>query len=316
MTRKILCLLFGAIISNVGIAAPCSQYVAQLANTPPAQLEQKVQEIPQTCRATALQQAGAKLYENKRYAEAIPFYQQSLNADPCDEEIYLWLGGVYEWKKDYELAACHFQKGRVLAQDPARKQEYQGAYSEVMKKITGVPSRQLACSVELGKQIAAAHCGDRVSRALDGGMSRDLVAELEGGSAEIKINFDYNKDTPTTEGQNAIRQLVATLKSELGSVSRDLGYEAEDAPIPAAPATASPGRKTIRLIGHSDERGKADYNLNMSRRRAETVKMALAKVFPKVKYIVEGKGSSAPLVKNAQADADHAVNRRVEIRIN
>ncbi len=83
---------------------------------------------------------------------------------------------------------------------------------------------------------------------------------------------------------------------------------------------AGPGAVTIE--GHTDSKGGDSYNLGLSRRRAEAVRVALA---PSVggsasRLVTSGQGESRPAVANTRPDGSdsprgRARNRRVEIRI-
>jgi outer membrane protein OmpA-like peptidoglycan-associated protein len=71
----------------------------------------------------------------------------------------------------------------------------------------------------------------------------------------------------------------------------------------------------IDLAGHTDERGSAEYNLDLSRRRAESAKSYLLKNFEidAHRIFAVGYGESKPVIPGARTEAEHAVNRRVEI---
>ncbi len=68
----------------------------------------------------------------------------------------------------------------------------------------------------------------------------------------------------------------------------------------------------LRIEGHTDGDGKADYNLDLSKSRAMAVKDALVKegVSPE-KLTVEGLGESQPIASNDTCEGK-AMNRRVE----
>lgn len=68
---------------------------------------------------------------------------------------------------------------------------------------------------------------------------------------------------------------------------------------------------SFRIEGHTDARGKADYNLRLSRLRAEAVKARLEKLgVAGMRLVSEGRGNTEPA--NA-ADPLAAENRRVRI---
>lgn len=71
--------------------------------------------------------------------------------------------------------------------------------------------------------------------------------------------------------------------------------------------------RSIDIIGHTDDVGEEAYNLELSQKRAKSVKAYFEKKgIPSSKIKIEGKGESSPLVENTSA-ANRAVNRRVEI---
>ncbi len=69
----------------------------------------------------------------------------------------------------------------------------------------------------------------------------------------------------------------------------------------------------VKIIGHTDADGKDDANLDLSKRRAASVKAALAKEFgiDESRMDTDGKGESEPIDKN-DTPAGKANNRRVE----
>ncbi|MBO0924513.1 OmpA family protein [Cellulomonas sp. zg-ZUI199] len=78
-------------------------------------------------------------------------------------------------------------------------------------------------------------------------------------------------------------------------------------------AEREPGPVTV--VGHTDDQGDDDYNLDLSRRRAQTVADALgAAVGPSYPLQVEGRGEAEPFVTN-DSDDDRARNRRVAVTL-
>jgi OOP family OmpA-OmpF porin len=68
-------------------------------------------------------------------------------------------------------------------------------------------------------------------------------------------------------------------------------------------------------VGHADANGTAAYNENLSRRRAESVKMFFeSRGFPADRIQIDGKGESQPVASNATRDG-RAKNRRVEVEV-
>lgn len=77
--------------------------------------------------------------------------------------------------------------------------------------------------------------------------------------------------------------------------------------------TANPQARVF-LIGHSDNKGALDYNLNLSGRRADAVVKALAGAYRinPARLVSRGLGPLSPLATN-RTDEGRAKNRRVEI---
>lgn len=71
--------------------------------------------------------------------------------------------------------------------------------------------------------------------------------------------------------------------------------------------------KKVIIQGHTDLFGDSKYNMELSLKRAETIKkIVIASGFPEASVIAEGKGSTQPLVRSGDKAAQK-VNRRVEI---
>ncbi len=72
---------------------------------------------------------------------------------------------------------------------------------------------------------------------------------------------------------------------------------------------------TILVSGHTDSTGNSEYNLNLSRERAQSVASYLqGQGIKSTRFEVLGMGSSNPIASNSTADG-RAQNRRVELKI-
>jgi OOP family OmpA-OmpF porin len=71
---------------------------------------------------------------------------------------------------------------------------------------------------------------------------------------------------------------------------------------------------SVFIVGHTDNQGAHDYNLDLSRRRAEAVAAELVKSYriAPQRLRTAGVGFLAPVGSNA-TDAGRALNRRVEL---
>lgn len=111
---------------------------------------------------------------------------------------------------------------------------------------------------------------------------RGLVITLSGS-----VLFPSNKAVLLPSAQNRLNQVAGTLM-------------------------ANKQRKII-VEGHTDSRGKPDYNMELSQRRAEAVRAQLiSQGYPAELIEARGMGDQRPVAGNASAE-DRAINRRVEI---
>ena len=124
------------------------------------------------------------------------------------------------------------------------------------------------------------------------GVLTNTVANLDNYRpvAETSVKFGFNKDNLTPAAKEALDQLA-------GSIASTKGY-------------------IIALEGSTDSIGSADYNYDLSSRRASAVIQYLASKYgvPAYKIYVIGLGKDKPLETNKTA-AGRADNRRVDVRL-
>jgi OmpA-OmpF porin, OOP family len=108
--------------------------------------------------------------------------------------------------------------------------------------------------------------------------------------AETSVKFGFDKDNLTPKAKEALDQLA-------GSISNTKGY-------------------IITLEGGCDSVGPADYNYDLSQRRANSVIQYLASKYnvPAHKIYVIGLGKDKPVESN-KTSTGRADNRRVDVRL-
>ncbi|MBU1248831.1 MAG: OmpA family protein [Proteobacteria bacterium] len=118
----------------------------------------------------------------------------------------------------------------------------------------------------------------------------DVIAQ--GGAIYLRIEFDVDKATIRPEFNNQLDELGRALTS---SALRD---------------------KKVILGGHTDSDASAEYNLDLSKRRAEAVKGYLVRNFQIDPGLIgtKGYGESRPIMPNDNT-ANKQLNRRVEVRL-
>jgi OmpA-OmpF porin, OOP family len=173
------------------------------------------------------------------------------------------------------------------------------------KNIRDVDQRAQA-----GIQSVQAHAADADQKALAAGSEADKAQLSANGASErvdalthtvvnldnyrpvveTAVHFGFNKDNLTQQAKEAIDQLAA-------SVAATRGY-------------------IITVEGATDSVGSAEYNYDLSQRRADAVIQYLAaeKSVPAYKIYLIGLGKDKPVESNKTAGG-RAQNRRVDIRL-
>jgi len=118
--------------------------------------------------------------------------------------------------------------------------------------------------------------------------SPSLQKKLNEILSHASIEFESNTTTMLPRGRAALDQLIALLRR--------------------APHTA------IEIGGHTDKYGEPDYNLQLSRRRAEAVRDYFISHGLTNQFTAVGYGASRPLsVAQTRTGLQH--NRRIELRV-
>jgi OmpA-OmpF porin, OOP family len=124
------------------------------------------------------------------------------------------------------------------------------------------------------------------------GLLTNTVANLDNYHpvAETSVTFGFNKDNLTPKAMETLDQLA-------GSIATTKGY-------------------IIALEGSTDAVGSADYNYDLSQRRANSVIQYLASKYnvPAHKIYVIGLGKDKPVETNKTKEG-RASNRRVDVRL-
>src|ERR1700756_5281073 len=124
------------------------------------------------------------------------------------------------------------------------------------------------------------------------GVLTNTVANLDNyhAVAETSVKFGFNRDVLTSKAKEALDQLA-------GSIASTKGY-------------------IIALEGGTDSVGPADYNYDLSQRRANSVIQYLATKYnvPAHKIYVIGLGKDKPVESN-KTSSGRADNRRVDVRL-
>jgi outer membrane protein OmpA-like peptidoglycan-associated protein len=144
----------------------------------------------------------------------------------------------------------------------------------------------------LGRADAASKKSDQVKDELRGELN-DRIANLDDykSAGDVTVLFKFNSAELTPDGKQQLDQLVT---SEVGNLKRYF----------------------IAIQGFTDKVGAAEYNLNLSRRRAEAVRTYLVGQHnvPVFRIQIVGLGKDKP-VNDQKTRNDREKNRRVEVTV-
>jgi outer membrane protein OmpA-like peptidoglycan-associated protein len=141
---------------------------------------------------------------------------------------------------------------------------------------------------EAGRATEAPDAGvERVAHRMRQRFEDQLVAGVERPSVELEVHFDWDSD-----------QIHAESAPEIEAAARVLNQH-----FPA---------QRFQLAGYTDESGEADYNLDLSRRRATAVRRELVERYGVAGERLDpvGYGEANPL-----GDVSAEQRRRVELQI-
>jgi outer membrane protein OmpA-like peptidoglycan-associated protein len=144
---------------------------------------------------------------------------------------------------------------------------------------------------------------------------QQALANAEGAS--IRREQEVLQTAEASSTKKSVDVLTVTFKSdymfEVGSaVILPGGFDELDR---VANVLNQYPQTNIRISGHTDSTGSADYNQKLSERRAEAVKSALVgKGVNAARITTIGYGEAKPIASNA-TEAGRQQNRRVEVRI-
>ena len=130
------------------------------------------------------------------------------------------------------------------------------------------------------KEIQAKVAGAEVTRVGEG-----LVVTFDSG-----LLFDFDSDRLRVESKKNLDNLASSLTGDFND-------------------------SKLLLVGHTDAQGSDEYNLNLSRRRADAVAAYLeSQNISASRVQTTGRGESEPIASN-DTDAGRQENRRVEVAI-
>lgn len=186
-----------------------------------------------------------------------------------------------------QSARAWYRIGQVLEQ----QQEWEAAdqaYLQSLERMRYPETEQAIARIESRNAGRVVPAGE-IAGALKTAAKRSQVLVP---SVNLFVNFDFDKDTLTTDGMAQVEELSKALTDP------------------------SFGDARFELVGHTDQVGTDLYNLGLSERRATRVREVLVSRFgaARAKFDVKGMGKRQ-LLSTGDSEADHRLNRRVEVRL-
>jgi len=256
------------------------------------------------------------------WSAQVPLLKKAVAACPS-YDAYQSLGvalGHSKNRRDWSAAADAFVSASARAPNAKARAETlyqyaalvnddgdpQNAYPMIKKAQALEPGRKdiaaLAASIEQEVQVPKKAQIERsfglsvykpLSASSEGGGGGGAAADVSGAGhrqVNIPINFQFNSVEPNEDTQDHVKLLADAL---------------------AEPSFAS---MQFIFIGHSDSRGDENYNKELSRRRAEAIRVEVIQLEPALegRIDVAGRGSSEPIDPGSDAAAMRA-NRRLQV---
>lgn len=192
------------------------------------------------------------------------------------------------------LSACTYNNG--MPNQPATGALIGGVTGAALGKAVGGDDRSAIIGGVAGAVIGGA-IGESMAR-----QERELNQQLAGTGVRI-----------TNTGSQLRVILPENVTFPTGSAVVDTGF------LPALRDIARSLRdhpnSTVRVVGHTDNVGSADYNRALSRERALAVAQILVRYgVPSNRITYSGRGYAEPITSNNSASG-RAMNRRVEVVI-
>ena len=188
-------------------------------------------------------------------------------------------------RAEKEIAALAKEKNMVLLE--AREVEIQEKTRKIQVREQEVEAARAEAAQALEQAALARKMANKLEREL-----AELNAKQTDRGIVLTLGdvlFEFDKAALMSGGFRAVNKLATFLKEY--------------------------GNRNVLIEGHTDSIGTPEYNIDLSRRRAEAVRSALIeKEIARYRIITKGYGKSYPVASN-ETEAGRQQNRRVEVII-
>ncbi len=289
------------LVACTGILGSCA------ATIPPKELSDARQAYQHASAGPAEQLVPAELHKAK---EALDRAERSFSKDPTSFQTKD-LAYVAERKAEIADALASIASQKEIAAKADK--EYQATQGNIMKQtkeeLTKTQMEQAEAAAKAAADKRAADAAAAAAEKLAAEQQARLDAEKQAADAQAELA----KIASTKEES---RGLVITLSGSVVFASNKAvllpAAQSQLNQVAESLMSTSKNRKLI-VEGHTDSRGSAAYNKELSQRRAESVRSYLiSRGYPAELIEARGIGKDRPIADNASPEG-RANNRRVEI---
>jgi len=215
----------------------------------------------------------------------------------------------------------------AIAVDEASKAKSNADYQTTQSQIVQTGKQELAQSQNA--LASSQRAGDKTRSDLDKSRSDLAVSQQDGQKTAMQLSAELaahaDAERRATEAQDALAKLAAVKQEERGMVITLSGSvlfpsdkstllpDAETRLNQVAAALMSTTQRKAVVEGYTDSRGSESHNLDLSQRRAESVRSYfISRGYDSNLISAVGFGKGKPVSDNSTAEG-RANNRRVEI---
>ncbi|MCX7822635.1 MAG: FlgO family outer membrane protein [Syntrophobacterales bacterium] len=244
--------------------------------------------------AEAYNNLGLAFEEKNLFNEALDAYRKASEIKPNFPHPFAGMGDIYRKQEKYGEAIKMYR--RFL--DLSASKEVRQRYPDVANYVSIIEKNLKACEAKLNPQekqkVESEELEDSdqivTAKAITEALTKKTRGISAGSSIPIKIHFATNSAAISPKSHRQLEEIARALNEPVLASSK------------------------ILIEGHTDNVGSDAYNLELSSKRAESVKSYLVEKFGIEANRLEtrGVGSSRPVASN-DTSWGRAQNRRVEL---
>jgi len=295
---------------TLAVSLALAAFVGACATATPVELSNARVAYNRASAGPAAQLTPSDLHKAK---VALDQAEQSFSADEDAQKV---VDLAYIAERTAQIAEAHAITAAAQKSESKAKQEYGDKQADMAKKTLGTlaTTREELSRAELGKaQQAQQTAAEKAAR--EESDRKAAASEQKAAESDQKAK-DANDALAKLAAKEEERGMVITLSGSVLFRSNDamLLPAAQTRLDQVAEALVAKGQNVV-VEGYTDSKGSQTTNMNLSQRRADSVRSYLVtRGFPSEKIQARGMGPDRPVADNTSSEG-RANNRRVEIVI-